>query len=450
MSGDGPDLRAISLFSNCGAGDVGFRQAGFNFDVMAELDWRRLEVAMLNHPRAVGVAGDLRMTLPEVVDAYRSRAGDNRPALLAACPPCQGLSSAQSARGSGADPDVGSQDRRNLLVEVIHSAATQLQPRCIVVENVQAFLTRQVRHPETGMPVSAANYLIDSLSHEYVVYPLLADVAEFGVPQSRKRCFLTFLRTDELGIAVLRDRRRIPYPWPSHASGQRSPIILEDALSKLDAPSLDASSMDSARSDVPLHVVPVWSSSRYQMISAIPPRSGRSAWENDKCLECGEGTDDRTVALCSSCGSALPRPSIRDSNGFLRLITGFDSSYRRMDPALPAATITTASGHVGSDRTIHPWENRLLSPFECAFLQTFPSNFRWGDALKLWGSTNVRAMIGEAVPPLFTRKHGRILRTLLLGVPPRVSLRDQDRRMKAAEVALRRARVVSDLGSEVV
>lgn len=31
-------LRAVSLFSNCGAGDVGYRDAGFRFDVMAELD----------------------------------------------------------------------------------------------------------------------------------------------------------------------------------------------------------------------------------------------------------------------------------------------------------------------------------------------------------------------------------------------------------------------------
>ena len=34
---------AVSLFSNCGAGDVGYRQSGFQFDMMAELDPRRLE-----------------------------------------------------------------------------------------------------------------------------------------------------------------------------------------------------------------------------------------------------------------------------------------------------------------------------------------------------------------------------------------------------------------------
>src|SRR5580700_4934717 len=112
-------FHSVSLFSNCGAGDVGFARAGFRFDVMAELDPRRLDVALLNHPHATGVPGDLRETLPNVVAAYRERAGDAPPALLAACPPCQGLSSAQSARGDATDPDVGSRDRRNLLVAVI-------------------------------------------------------------------------------------------------------------------------------------------------------------------------------------------------------------------------------------------------------------------------------------------------------------------------------------------
>jgi DNA (cytosine-5)-methyltransferase 1 len=117
-----------------------------------------------------------------------------------------------------------------------------------------------------------------------------------------------------------------------------------------------------------------------------------------------------------------------------------------MDPTKPAATVTTASGHLGSDRTVHPWENRVLSPLECALLQTFPRSFQWGDSLAKWGHTNVRAMIGEAVPPLFTQKHGRLLVQLLQGIPPRVALSADDHRVVVAKNALtrsRRARAVS-------
>src|SRR5438128_2292001 len=104
--------QAVSLFSNCGAGDIGYRRAGFHFEVMAELDPRRLEVALLNHPRARGVPGDLRDTWQTVITEYRASAGNVRPALLAACPPCQGMSSARGNRGRENDADAGSQDTR--------------------------------------------------------------------------------------------------------------------------------------------------------------------------------------------------------------------------------------------------------------------------------------------------------------------------------------------------
>lgn len=122
------------------------------------------------------------------------------------------------------------------------------------------------------------------------------------------------------------------------------------------------------------------------------------------------------------------------------------SSYTRMKPDRPAATITTASGHVGCDRTLHPSENRVLSPLECAYLQTFPGDFEWGDSLEQWGSTKVRAMIGEAVPPGFTTLHGSFLAGLLTGAHHRPAISSSDprvaravRRLRAAEADARRA-----------
>ena len=104
------NFHSISLFSNCGAGDTGYAKAGFRFDVMAELDPRRLEVCLRNHPAAVGVPGDLRKTWPVVVDEYLDVAKGALLTLLAACPPCQGMSSARSHRGKEVDPDAGMKD----------------------------------------------------------------------------------------------------------------------------------------------------------------------------------------------------------------------------------------------------------------------------------------------------------------------------------------------------
>lgn len=99
-----------------------------------------------------------------------------------------------------------------------------------------------------------------------------------------------------------------------------------------------------------------------------------------------------------------------------------------MLPTQPASTITTASGHVGSDFTIHPWENRLLSELECAELQTIPRSFQWGEARNKHGSTFIREMIGEAVPPHFTERHGRVLRKLLSGAVDRSFMSCEDPR----------------------
>ena len=103
-------------------------------------------------------------------------------------------------------------------------------------------------------------------------------------------------------------------------------------------------------------------------------------------------------------------------------------------PLLP--TITTASGHLGSDSTIHPFENRVLSPLECARLQGFPVRFKWGDALEKWGNTNVRDMIGEAVPPTFTESHGRVLRAVLEGERLRKFISHEDSRCDRARKKL--------------
>ncbi len=405
--------RAVSLFSNCGAGDFGYRQAGFSFDVMAELDSRRLEVCLLNHPEAVGVSGDIRKTWPKVIAEYRRLAGAQPPALLCACPPCQGMSSARSGKGRHDDAVAGSKDDRNLLVTVVAKVAKRLMPSMVVVENVPAFFSRKVFHPKDGKPVSAANFLIAQLAKDYNVFPLLGDLCEFGVPQSRSRAFLTFIRKDIKGLEAMISGRKAPFPETTHAD---HPITLATALRDFDLPSLDAGSAERALSEGygGLHSVPVWNRRIYDMVAAIPPGSGRSAWDNDICISCGETALSRKQVRCLHCQSLLPRPTIKSRNGRHRLIKGFGSSYRRMHLDRPAATVTTASGHVGSDYTIHPIENRLLSLFECALLQTFPKDFLWGSSITEVGTTHVREMIGEAVPPAFTALHGRVLLDLLL------------------------------------
>ena len=388
---------------------------------MAELEEKRLTVALWNHPGAKGIVGDLRDTWPEVVRCYREQAGSERPALLAACPPCQGMSSAKGRRGLMEDADSGMEDARNLLVLPIAEVAWALRPRVVVVENVPAFLQRKVRHPHTQQPIAAARLLVEFLELDYIAFPFYADLCQYGVPQTRKRSFLTFVHREEVGLYWLLERECAPYPCPTHAPdhGGPPPLTLRQALRGMKLRPLSAKSPGRATDPAnPLHEVPVWDADRYEMVAAIPKNSGRTAWDNDECGHpgCGHVEQNKDAAVCSNCGEPLRRPIIRNPDGKWRLIKGFrTSSYKRMNPDDPAATITTATGHVGSHSTIHPSAARVLSTLECAHLQTFPLDFEWRDAVPLWGHTNVRAMIGEAVPPRFTHLHGLAVRGLLSG-----------------------------------
>lgn len=403
---------------------------------MAEINKNRLDVALKNHPKATGIPGDLRQTWRRVVRVARE-IDAKRPDLLCACPPCQGMSTAKSGRGSASDPDEGSRDSRNLLVLPIAEVAQALRPRIIVVENVTAFLRRLVRHPSTGKGITAAALLVEMLAPSYVVYPIVVDLADFGVPQTRRRAFLTFIKRGEASLRQLRSQGYVPYPPPlSHQPGW-SRKTLEDALKEMGLPPLDAGSLETAIDPTrPLHRVPVWEARHYTMVNTIPPGSGKSAWENDVCGSCGPvdvGPDD---AVCPSCGRPLLRPVLPNEEGGWRLVKGHRrSSYRRMYPDRPGATVTTASGKIGSDFTLHPWENRVLSPLECALLQTFPDDFKW---TKKIGVDSIREMVGEAVPPLFTELHGEVLASLLAGRVSDKLMSAKDSRWRKANTILRK------------
>jgi DNA (cytosine-5)-methyltransferase 1 len=303
------------------------------------------------------------------------------------------------------------------LVTVIADVVEALRPWTIVVENVSAFLTRRVRHPETEEAVTAAALLHSKLADRYHLFAAVVDLADYGVPQTRKRAFLTFVDRNCPGLRPIMEANLAPFPQPSHGPERQPHVTLREALHSFGLPPLDSVSAEAAGiSATNLHQVPFWADRRQSMVAAIPPNSGRSAWENDLCVKCGTATSDRARATCALCNSPLLRPVVTGADGRHRLVTGFSSSsYRRMHPDRPSSTVTTASGHVGSDYTIHPWENRLLSVLECALLQTFPRDFAWGDALAKWGTTNVREMIGEAVPPHFTLQHGLALAELFTG-----------------------------------
>ena len=419
-------LPAISLFSGGGISDLGYQYAGFDFAVHSELNPDRAKLCAENFPRSEIVTGDLREEWREVVERYEA-VHDERPALLTVTPPCQGMSSSNPSRGKVSEPDGQGRNERNLLLLAAVPIIERLRPSCVLVENVPQILLRTIQLPCHEQPTGLVESFFAKLAG-YVPFTGVVQMADYGVPQVRRRSVVVLLDGKLPTVPRLKSRRLLPWPKATHSDspvdGERKWVTVENWFRTRAYRRLDARSAEAARDPKdPLHFVPCYPSGRYSWVSEIPPRSGRSAYENDECPHCGNGGVETGLVRCPHChGVMTNRPHIVDASGNVRLISGFKSSYRRMYPNRPAPTVTTAGSHLGSDYKIHPWENRVLSVRECLELQCIPKSYRWDAAIDQGRFYLIREVVGEAIPPWFTYLHGRVLRQLLSEKVPARSL----------------------------
>ena len=407
---------ALSTFSSAGIGDYGYRLAGFTFKVHAELVPERLAVCKRNHPRSRLVEGDLRKTWRQVVADYRSINGQAIPSLLTGMSPCQGMSSSTHHVREGLS-GLPSEDPRNTLPFELANIARELCPWSIVVENVPGIVTTRVKDPDSDETGTVASLLAKKLA-AYVCFPATVQFADYGIPQRRQRTLLTFLRKDLPSVSSLQKAEKVPYPSKTHDRfgrfGRLPWVSAERFLGPPRFRPLTSYSEKRARDPVDsLHYVPFYERKRFTLVRSIPRWSGRSAYQSDRCPLCGAREIPSELAVCPRCEAPLFCRPIVDTPDGPRLIKGHPTSYKRLSPDLPVGTITTASGHLGSDVKIHPWENRLLSPRECATVQTIPRTFEFGPPKRKTHTWLLRQTIGEAIPPWFTFLHGIVLRNLL-------------------------------------
>ena len=419
----GPGLSALSLYSGAGLSDLGYELAGFRFKVQCELDDDRAELGERNFPHSKWIVGNVQDKLESIVRAYRRLASGQRLSLLSITPPCQGMSSSNPGRGKMHEPKE-SDVRNTLLLEAL-PIVQRLKPRIVVAENVAPLLNRKITwHRRTLTVVQAFAEGLEG----YHLRVGVVEMADYGIPQMRKRLILIALHEDEPVVERLGTQELLPWPRPTHAdtpvAGQKPWITIRQWLTRMGYPELD-SRTHPADPDLPLHFVPEYAEDdhRYDLVSSIRRNSGRNAYANSRCPICRRNGIREKTAYCPHCDEVLfNRPVVQEDDGTWRLIKGFGSSYRRAHPARPAPTVTTNSSHVGSDNKIHPWEHRVMSVLECADLQTVPRFFDWTWALETRHNYVIRNVVGEALPPYFTYLHGKVLRDLLAGVVPRTKL----------------------------
>lgn len=330
---------AIDLFAGCGGLTVGLKGAGYRVVAAVEIDERARETYALNHPKVLLAGEDIRKTYPtRIMREVGLKKGELD--LLAGCPPCQGFSRLRKRNRIRA-----ARDDRNALIEDFARFVRVLKPKLVMMENVPGLED----HYRFGALVKQLETL------KYHVHFEVLDVADYGVPQRRKRLILV-------------------------ASLKKPPVLAkpEEGRQKTVWKTIGGLS-EPGRSRDPIHSIQEKRTAHVQaIIRAIPVDGGsRSDLPAKLRLKCHEST------------------------------TGFKDVYGRMAWDEVSPTITGGCHNPSKGRFLHPVQNRTITLREAAMLQGFPKSYKFNAS---HGKEAIAQLIGNALPPPFIEAHARALR----------------------------------------
>ncbi len=194
-------LTAVDLFCGAGGASLGLVRAGWDLRLAADIEPACSLTHQTNLP-GVFISDDLRSTDSDKL----ASAADISPGqldLLFAGPPCQGFSM------------IGSRvvwDKRNNLFREVLRLASELQPQCVVIENVPGLVTLG-----NGAYLRAILEGLSAAGYEAACAELLA--AQYGAPQMRWRLIIIGWRKD-LGIPA-----GYGFPHPTAGTGKIGDLL---------------------------------------------------------------------------------------------------------------------------------------------------------------------------------------------------------------------------------
>lgn len=327
---------AVDVFCGCGGLTTGLVRAGFRVLAGIEIDPAALLSYAASHPAVRLFPGDVRdLTASHILESLQLREGELD--LLAGCSPCQGFSRMRTRNRRGAVDD----ERNDLVLDFVR-LTEGLMPKTLVFENVPGLL-HDGRFDELKRRLTSKGYFLD---HRVV------DLADYGIPQRRRRLILVGSR---LRLVVV-------------PQAQNVKCNVRSAIGSLPPPQ---ESNDMIHRSVSVHSTPVM-----ERIKRIPKNGGgRLDLGSDSQLRCHTGFD------------------------------GYRDVYGRMAWDKPAPTITRYSFNPSKGRYLHPDQDREITLREAALLQSFPPDYRF--PLEECGRGAVASMIGEALPPKIAEVLGR-------------------------------------------
>lgn len=382
----------IDLFSGSGGSAKGFQNAGFTIKGFVEIDKSAGHAFKLNFPDAVQAEpGDITQLKGQALKKFIQKLNINKnETIILACPPCQGFSSARRKNQQ-------IEDSRNELIFDFVRLVKEIQPIAFVMENVPGLAKGigNVIFTEAMNQLSNLGYSITD--------PKILEVADYGVPQKRKRLVIIGSRIKNL---------RFKLPEPTH----QNPKFNDNNL-------------------------PIWNTVR-DVISDLPKIVAGEKKSDDhmhRSARLSVMNMNRMIETRKNGGSRFDWPPNLWLKCHLKLKkmgkSGYSDIYGRMKWDSPSPTITGGCVMISKGRYGHPEQNRAISLREAARLQTFPDNFvfegNFGEIAK---------QIGNAVPPLFAQK---IAESILNAI------NDSNKKKKSASSLLQNPKINFYFGSSI-
>lgn len=333
---------AVDLFAGGGGLSVGLTGAGFDVLSAVENEPVAASIYAANHARTTVLQKDIREIAAS--DLVPAEAAGREVDLIAGCPPCQGYSSLTAKHHRS--------DLRDALIREFLRVVRDLRPRAVMLENVPRLAVQ-------------GRFLFEEFiegigSLGYDVNWGVLQVADFGVPQKRRRLVLLAGRDGSIDL-----------PVPTHArAGKNDRLPWRTVRDALPSSSEEPCTLTAARAaggpaTKNWHVV---------------RNMSRLNLKRLETLEEGQSWPDLPKRLRSACHT---------SKG-----GGFSNVYGRMRWDAPAPTITGGCTTFSKGRFGHPVKNRTISVREAATLQEFPRDYNFNSDFM----EHVCNVIGNALP----------------------------------------------------
>lgn len=339
-------MKGLSLFASAGIAEMNLAKCGIDIKVANELLPIRAKVHEFWHPNAKMICGDItNLELKKnIIDASKKAKID----FVLATPPCQGV----SLVGKNKTNDDMLKDPRNFLIFHAFELIDALNPKVIMIENVDRFLTMKFPFDDSFYNIE---YIVrKKYGDKYKININVYNAQDYGVPQSRKRLIIVMTNNE----------------YVFNEPKKEKILTVKDAIGYL--PSLESGETSTIKN----HNARNHTKDQVLWMQHTP--TGHSAFENEVYF---------------------PQKKNGDK------LKGYSATYKRIEWDKPAPTITMRNDAISSQSNVHPGrllpnglysDARVLTLRELFILSSINPDI---DVPEFASDSQIRYMIGEAVPP---------------------------------------------------